>query len=244
MILRRWLLLLSMCTAQFVFARQPIIVFLGPPASGKGTQSRMCAHKLGLPLIGIGDLFRRTGLEDSEVGHLCRDLKAAHTAIPLDLKSCLIHREIEHVPDGGFVLDSWPKEFTDASRFFSGLDQEVLIILFDVKDETLMQRIANRRICSNIPCSDVYGGAKEPLHFGYCNLCGSPLRRRESDSLDHFRWRLEKFRTHYLPNIERFSEIPKVSMVRIDADREKSEITKDVNAAIASYFTLNTFSMP
>jgi adenylate kinase len=135
------------------------LVLLGPPGSGKGTQSALLAERLGVPHISTGDMLRAAVAAGTELGSKAAAHMEAGELVPDDLV-VLIVRERLSQPDAneGFLLDGFPRTDVQAEKLggmleeiSSGLDAVVLI---DVPEEDILRRLSGRRVC--LACGAVY----------------------------------------------------------------------------------------
>ncbi len=169
-------------------------VILGPPGSGKGTQSEFIAEEYNIPIICTGDIFRKLAENDNVIKNIIN----AGELVP-DEKVENIIVEILNKDDRwekGFILDGFPRtlhqaEFLDKylKEHHSKLDA---VLLIDVEVDMLVKRISSRRICKN--CGAVYNLITNPPEkAGICDICGGELYQREDDRVDIVKSRVERY---------------------------------------------------
>lgn len=161
------------------------LVLVGPPGSGKGTQAKKLAQRVGLRYIGTGDILREEGEKGSPIGKLAKTLLAEGKLVPDDEMNALIASIFQCKPrPENFVLDGYPRTAAQArwcDRFLreQKLDLEN-VILFCIEDKEAVRRVAGRRVCP--ACSAVYHVDDSPPKVpGVCDRDGTALVQRPDD---------------------------------------------------------------
>jgi adenylate kinase len=128
-----------------------MVVFLGPPGAGKGTQAARIAAKYGLPQISTGDMLRDAADAGSELGERVKGIMAAGDLVPDDVMLELVEDRLRK-PDcaGGAILDGYPRtrvqaETLDPLTVRLGLGEVSLVLMLDVPESEVMRRISGRR---------------------------------------------------------------------------------------------------
>jgi adenylate kinase len=185
------------------------IVLLGAPGSGKGTQAQRLQAKYGVPQISSGDLLRDAVARGTELGLKAKAVMDAGQLVSDDIVLGLIRDRLNR-PDAanGFILDGFPRNKDQANSLNTLLDElgQPLdaVLLLEVRRETLMQRLAGRRICRK--CGTVYNihtlnGATN------CPKDGTELYQRPDDKEDVIAKRLEVYEQQTQPLVEHYTKL-------------------------------------
>ena len=199
------------------------LVFLGPPGAGKGTQAKMLSQELGLLHISTGDILRSAVEKKTPLGVKAKEYMERGELVPDDLIIALIEEVLPQ--QGGFVLDGFPRTVAQAKALDRLLDSKGMslsaVILFDVPDDTVVERLSGRRICPR--CGAVYHVRyNPPKEDEICDRCGAKLIQREDDREEVIRKRLSVYREQTAPLVEYYSE--RDILVKLDASRPIEEI--------------------
>jgi adenylate kinase len=171
-----------------------VIVLLGAPGAGKGTQAPLLAERLGVPVIATGDLFRAAVREGTPLGRAARRYMDAGQLVPDDITVGLLLDRLSR-PDagGGVILDGFPRTGAQAVALDAALSERAagvsVAILVDVPAEELVRRLSGRWICraSGHPYHEASSPPRVP---GVCDLDGSELYQRPDDRPDTIRARM------------------------------------------------------
>jgi len=173
----------------------PVVVLLGAPGAGKGTQAPLLASHLAVPVLASGELLRSEVATGSEIGHEVDGIMRSGELVPDDLMVRLFLARLDQ-PDAadGAILDGFPRtrrqaEALDVALTASGrpVDRALLI---EVPIEDLIGRFAGRLICR--AGGHVYNEwFKPPLVWGVCDVDGSELVHRADDAEATVRARME-----------------------------------------------------
>ncbi|HVN67496.1 MAG TPA: adenylate kinase [Candidatus Sulfotelmatobacter sp.] len=126
-----------------------ILVFLGPPGSGKGTQAKTLAEKLRVPHISLGDILREEVRQGTEFGRRAKELMEAGKLVPDELTIALTRKRIAAADcRPGFILDGFPRSAVQAAAFdmmLLELKRELgAVIYFSVSEEEVVKRLLLR----------------------------------------------------------------------------------------------------
>ena len=158
------------------------IIFIAPPAAGKGTQSAILEKKYNLPHISTGDILREEAKKDTELGRYIVEVLSSGGLVKDDVTYTLLQNRLsEDDCKNGYVLDGFPRNIEQAYKYdeiLEKLNQQLgYVIKLDIDEETLEKRITGRRICEN--CKTVYNInslEEKPKEESICDKCGGRLK--------------------------------------------------------------------
>jgi len=165
-------------------------MFLGAPASGKGTQGEIAAKKLSVPLISTGAMLRREIADKSELGVKSAAYIEKGDLVPDDLVLEMVAKRLKESDcENGFLLDGFPRTLGQAKALDEmgvGLDK---IISLEVSEDEIIKRITGRRLCKDCP-QTFHTIFKPPKKEDTCDDCGGELFLRSDDSREVAKERL------------------------------------------------------
>jgi adenylate kinase len=184
------------------------IVLLGAPGSGKGTQAQRLQAKYGIPQVSSGDLLRDAVARGTELGRKAKAVMDAGQLVSDEIVLGLIRDRLSR-PDAanGFILDGFPRNIEQANAL-DGLLRELgqpldSVLLLDVSRDTLMKRLAGRRICRK--CGTVYNVHSLPAGTTTCSREGAELYQRPDDREEVIGKRLEVYEQQTRPLVEHYT---------------------------------------
>lgn len=206
------------------------IVLLGAPGSGKGTQAQKLQAKYDVPQVSSGDLLRDAVARGTELGLKAKAIMDAGQLVSDDIVLGLIRDRLNR-PDAanGFILDGFPRNKDQANSLnalLTEIDQPLdAVLLLDVHKETLMQRLAGRRICPK--CGTVYNVHSMAAGATGCSRDGAELYQRPDDKEEVIGKRLEVYEQQTRPLVEHYSKLGLLRVVagegELDAVFERME---------------------
>ena len=179
-----------------------IIVLLGPPGAGKGTQGDLMAQRLGVPKIATGDVLRSAVREGTPMGRAAKAAMDRGDLVPDDVILGIM-KEALGAPTAarGAILDGVVRTEAQAAGLERVLDELGrpldAVLIFEVPDEELVKRLGGRTVCDS--CQTPYTG-REP--GTKCEKCGGTLVRRKDDEPDAIRNRLAVYQRQTAPVID------------------------------------------
>jgi adenylate kinase len=200
-----------------------IIVLMGAPGAGKGTQARLIQERLGLPQISTGDMLRALAAEDIHT------TQASGRLIPDELVIEMVnHRTSSDDCRGGYVLDGFPRTAAHAQRLellAAAQGKDLTAILVDVPPDVLEKRLTGRRICP--VCNESYNlFLKPPRNDNVCDRHGVQLEQRADDGGDKVQVRLETYNRQTAPVLEYYKQSGLLRVV--DGTQEPEKIYADL----------------
>jgi adenylate kinase len=202
-----------------------IIVLLGPPGAGKGTQGDLLAQKLGIPKIATGDVLRAAVREGTPMGLAAKAIMDRGDLVPDDVILSII-KDALSAPSAakGAILDGVVRTDPQAAglqRALKELGRQVDgVLIFEVPDEELVNRLSGRTVCES--CQTPYTG-REP--GSTCEKCGGKLVRRKDDDPDAVRNRLAVYQRQTAPVIDWYRK-DGARMLTIDAVGSTEDVLK------------------
>ncbi len=214
------------------------LILLGPPGAGKGTQAQLITQAFGIPQISTGDILRAEVRKGTELGKRVKSIMEAGQLVSDDLIIQIIAQRIQE-PDcqNGFILDGFPRTIGQAealNRLLQKLGADKLKVLeFQIPDDVIVQRITNRRVCSQ--CGKVFNLLLNPPPAnGKCDTCGGTIIQRSDDSEEVVRKRLKEYHEKTEPLIEYYRKMNKLHVIH--ADRTVDEVFAEVKGILNTNF--------
>jgi adenylate kinase len=206
-----------------------VLLFFGPPGSGKGTQSKLITEWLHIPAISTGDLFRAEMLAGTPLGLAAKEIMSRGGLVPDDIVNRMLAKRLG-LDDAraGFLLDGYPRtipqaEFLDHLLDSGGMPHPTILHL-EVPREVIVARLAGRRTCP--ACSTVYNiHFHPPQREGFCDSDGIELHTRDDDREDIVRARLIEYDRQTGPLIGYFQGR---DYYKLDGNRPTLEVARDV----------------
>ncbi len=213
------------------------LIFLGAPASGKGTQTKKLVKELGLPHIDTGSMLRAAVAEGTEAGKLAAEFMQNGQLVPVQVVAKIIEDRL-HKDDcsNGFILDGYPRSIEQAVILDGILDEinknqdiKLLVINIDVPESLLIDRVVNRRSCK--ACGKIYNlKFLSPKVEGICDECQNELVQRSDDTAEVALKRLETYKNETAPLIDFYSK--KGLLRNVDGDKEIDDIYQSIKEII------------
>ncbi len=211
-----------------------VVVLLGAPGAGKGTQAPVVARQLEVPVLASGDLLRASVAADTPIGREADRYMSRGQLVPdTTVVRAFLDRLAAADAARGAVLDGFPRTRGQAEVLDEALadaDKRVDAAMFiDVPIEDLVLRMASRRICA--ANGHVYNLASNPPHVpGVCDLDGSPLVQRDDDREETVRARM----VEQVPPLEQVVDYyqRRGILKTVDGRQSIERVSRDVLAAL------------
>lgn len=217
-----------------------VIIMLGAPGTGKGTVASILADKLNVPQVSTGDIFRKNIKEGTDLGNLASGYISKGKLVPDDVTINLVKDRIqENDVKEGIILDGFPRTIVQAKALDEilknqGRKVDMAVNLITPKEE-IIERIVNRRVCSNQSCKTVYNILlNPPKEQGVCDKCGHELIQRKDDTLETVEKRIETYVKTAKPIIDFYNE-KKVLQTEV-VSKSINRLGADVANDLADFF--------
>ena len=187
-----------------------IIMLLGPPGGGKGTQAVKLFEKYKLPQISTGEILRAEIKKGSELGKEANQYVSKGLLVPDDIMVKIIKKRIvEKDCKNGLVLDGFPRTIPQAEALdevLKGLGKKIdKVISIVVSEKFLVERLTGRRLCSK--CGAGYHiKFSPPKQNGKCDTCGGELIQREDDKEETIKKRFRVYQEQTAPLIRYYRQ--------------------------------------
>ena len=216
-----------------------VLVLLGAPGAGKGTQAEVLSEKLGIPHVATGDLFRAAVRDATMIGLEARRFMERGQLVPDDITIRMLLERLSK-PDAakGAILDGFPRNGAQAATLDTALAQDGgrvdRAILIEVPDEELIRRMSGRWVCEE--AGHVYNeSTNPPLQAGICDIDGSRLIQREDDKAETIRARLDLQLASLREVIDHYAATG--NLRRVDGLQAIDVVSEDLLAEVSDLLT-------
>ncbi len=212
------------------------IIFLGPPGSGKGTQTQRLCSEQGFQVIGTGDLVRKEIAAQTEIGvKIEAEVNAGRfpdDSVILELvRKTMAHDE----PAAGFIFDGMPRTLAQAEALDAMMnsrgEQIDLVIELEVDEKAMVERMLSRLTCPS--CSASYSEANPPKVTGICDRCGASLVRRKDDTREAIVERMRVYHEKTKPLIAYYRA--KGKLVAFDGMQSVEKVALAIDQALEKF---------
>ena len=213
----------------------PVLILLGPPGAGKGTQARMLEEDFGLIQLSTGDLLRAAVAAGTDAGKQAKAVMEAGQLVSDDIVLAILKDRMA-APDvaKGIILDGFPRTAVQAKALdalLADAGQKITAaISLEVDDEAMVARVSGRYTCA--ACGEGYHDEfKQPAQAGVCDKCGgTAMKRRADDTAETVRERLTAYHAQTAPLITYYDD--KGVLERLDAMGPIADIRQALGAIV------------
>ena len=213
-----------------------IIIMLGAPATGKGTVASILSESFSIPQISTGDMFREQIKQGTELGKLADSYMSKGNLVPDEVTIKIIEEGLQqNDTKNGAILDGFPrtiKQAEELDKILTSHNKQVdLVIDLVSSEEEIIERMANRRVCSNQNCKAVFNTVlNPPKQEGICDKCGSDLIKRKDDNVETIKNRLSTYEQNTSPLVDYYKQkgILRVEEVSQKKGRMGIDVAKDI----------------
>ena len=204
------------------------IIFIAPPAAGKGTLSDKLVEKYNYRHLSTGDLLRAEIKKENDLGKKIEEIISRGEFVSDDIITELLKNELK-ATDSKFILDGYPRNIAQAEtlkEIFNELNIENYVTIYlDLEEELAMKRALGRVICGECGASyNTYFENFMPKNEGICDKCGSELKHRSDDTEETFKVRFSTYVEKTSPVLDYYKDLNKLQV--IDANVESDEVFK------------------
>ncbi len=217
-----------------------VVILLGPPGVGKGTQGVLLSENLDWEHLSTGDLLRAHRQQGTALGDEAKKYMDAGELVPDQIIVGMVGERLKRLPpESGILFDGFPRTAAQAEALDEVLGEVGRrvdrVVVLEAPDEVLIKRISGRRSCSE--CGAVYNVHFDPPEAeGECDRCDGELAHREDDRPETVQKRLEVYREETEPLIEHYEESP-APVQRVDGDQSVTEVQGALRAALGGQAT-------
>lgn len=219
-----------------VLTRPAVLILLGPPGAGKGTQARRLEEKFGLVQLSTGDLLRAAVAEGTEAGKQAKAVMEAGGLVSDEIVIAILRDRLAQSDcQNGVILDGFPRTTVQAEALDVLLDETGqrinAAINLKVDDAAMVERISGRYTCAD--CGEGFHDSfKQPKVVGVCDSCGSTnMKRRADDNAETVASRLEAYHAQTAPLVSYYQT--KGALAHIDAMGAIDEITTALGTVVS-----------
>lgn len=213
------------------------LIMVGPPASGKGTQTKKLVAETGLKHVDTGSMLREAVAAKTEAGVIAKEYMDKGQLVPVEIVGRIIKERLskEDCKDG-FILDGFPRSLEQAGildNILAELDKDkevdLKVVYFDMPIDNLIERIVNRRSCP--ACGAIFNVKTMTLkNEGKCDFCDADLVQRADDNEETAKSRFNTYFEQTAPLIDLYEK--RGNLVRVNAAGSIDEVFAELKKVI------------
>jgi adenylate kinase len=209
-----------------------VIILLGYPGAGKGTQAKEIMRRLKIPQISTGDMLREEISRGTSYGCAAKELMAAGKFVDDAIVDAIVAGRIRRDDcKNGFILDGYPRTVSQAETFSRGMrsDDRFVVVEIAADPEHVMSRLLGRLLCPT--CTEIYNEkSRTPKVGGVCDKCGATLVHRPDDVREKIQERFVHYRAKTDPLVDYYKKTGRFRQV--DGRPPATEVTRQLMSYI------------
>ena len=190
------------------------LIFIAPPAAGKGTQAEMLVNDYNLYHLSTGDLLREIASKETELGKTVKELIDNGKLIDDELMLKLLKEKLSTI-NSGVIFDGFPRTIRQAemlNELLGSMNEKIdNVIYLEVDKETALKRATGRVTCDN--CGSIYNIYFDNIVDNKCINCNTTLSKRNDDTEEKFNNRFDTYISSTKPVIDYYQELGLLSTV-------------------------------
>ena len=208
--------------------RRKIVILLGHPGAGKGTQAKEIMRLLNIPQISTGDMLRDHIARQTSFGKAAKARMDAGEYVSDTIVNSIVAERIKSEDcQSGFILDGYPRTVQQAETFQTELKTGDQVFVIEIFADALriVDRLIGRLMCPG--CGDIYNvNSRAPITPGVCDRCGKTLVTRSDDREDLIRERFKTYNEETYPLVEHYQA--KGCYYQVDGMRPIADVTREL----------------
>lgn len=214
------------------------IIFIAPPAAGKGTYAKILAEKYNIPHISTGELLREEATKSTDLGKNIKKMMENGALVNDDIITELLkNRLLKSDCNNGYILDGYPRNMEQAKiydKLLNEINKDLGVVIFlDIDKELAMKRALSRIVCSN--CGTSYNlivEALKPKKENICDKCNFELNVRNDDNEKTFINRFETYVEKTQSLIDYYRDKKVLEVVRILENKSALDVVNEIEEII------------
>lgn len=214
------------------------IIFIAPPAAGKGTQAKLLSNKYSIPHISTGELLREESNKTTELGKKIKEIISSGKFVNDEIITSLLKlRLMREDCNNGYILDGYPRNIEQAHIYedlLKSINKDLgIVIFFDIDKDLAMERTLSRIACPH--CGTSYNllvNELKPKLEGICDKCNSSLEIRSDDTPESFITRFDTYINKTQSLIDYYKEKNVLREIKVEKDLSAQDIFSKVEEIV------------
>lgn len=201
------------------------IIFIAPPAGGKGTQSRFLVRDYGYEHISAGKILRKFASLQNPLSMAVKNIVDQGAMVDDSLMLTLINKKISSLKGKPFIFDGFPRTLFQAKEFSLILKQnnitDYIVIYLKLDENTALKRTLGRINCSCNKIYNIYDDDLKPKVENICDECGKILKKRSDDNPESFKKRFNIYLNNIEPVVDYYHNLNKLHILDASLEAKK-----------------------